>query len=546
MRDHDAAGQGAGADRVEHAATSTARSVGAPHKVYADATSSTTTGHLPIGPSCCVADVTPSGARDLLEHAERLRHAARRQDVLDEVDGLERSAAEPDPRHLLRGLRASTARRRTTTRPGRGAHVGARRQAGAPPVHALGRARLGQLRPGAADRHPRAASTRTASSSRSSSRGFGIPYYIDARRRSSRSRGDGACSPAPARSTRRSAARSTTSRTAVIGKTLPLQNNYFKTSALRAPDAPQTAFAAEQLIDELAYAAKMDPVAFRLQEHRATLTRRSVAALEERARRASRRPRTGSRGWPRRTSRARTSSPAAASRSGTTRTRRRRGVADIEVNKKTGKIVVKHVYVARSTPASSSTRTGCENNEEGAVDPGRQPRAARAGRVRQEAASRASTGSRYPILRFKDAPKITLDGAPRTDVPRRHDVAAGGSRSTGSGEPALVAGAGGDRERVLRRHGRPHPRGADDAGPRPRRARSRRQVAGGIIRANGDGPGDGPVLVQTRSPTSRCRAEVRRGVVVLRYAARASAVPLAAGDSSTRYRRQEEDGWRAS
>ena len=51
----------------------------------------------------------------------------------------------------------------------------------------------------------------------------------------------------------------------VIAKTLPLFNNYFKTSSLRAPHAPQTCFASEQMIDELAYAANMDPYQFRLQ-----------------------------------------------------------------------------------------------------------------------------------------------------------------------------------------------------------------------------------------------------------------------------------------
>src|SRR4029079_15110298 len=51
----------------------------------------------------------------------------------------------------------------------------------------------------------------------------------------------------------------------VIGKHLPAQNNYFKTIWLRAPAAQQTTFAYEQLIDELAVAAKMDPVQFRLQ-----------------------------------------------------------------------------------------------------------------------------------------------------------------------------------------------------------------------------------------------------------------------------------------
>ena len=51
----------------------------------------------------------------------------------------------------------------------------------------------------------------------------------------------------------------------MIGKSLPLQNNYLKTIWLRAPAAPQTTFAYEQMIDELAHAANMDPYQFRLQ-----------------------------------------------------------------------------------------------------------------------------------------------------------------------------------------------------------------------------------------------------------------------------------------
>src|SRR5262249_59623350 len=50
----------------------------------------------------------------------------------------------------------------------------------------------------------------------------------------------------------------------VIGKSLPLQNNYFSVSFLRAPNNPQSAFATEQAVDELAWMAKMDPLAFRL------------------------------------------------------------------------------------------------------------------------------------------------------------------------------------------------------------------------------------------------------------------------------------------
>src|SRR5205814_9135459 len=48
-------------------------------------------------------------------------------------------------------------------------------------------------------------------------------------------------------------------------KQLPLLNQYFSSSFLRAPLAPASLFAYEQLIDELAHAANMDPVAFRMQ-----------------------------------------------------------------------------------------------------------------------------------------------------------------------------------------------------------------------------------------------------------------------------------------
>ena len=42
-------------------------------------------------------------------------------------------------------------------------------------------------------------------------------------------------------------------------------NNWVKGHWMRAGSAPHTTFAGEQVIDELAHAAKMDPVAFRIQ-----------------------------------------------------------------------------------------------------------------------------------------------------------------------------------------------------------------------------------------------------------------------------------------
>ena len=147
----------------------------------------------------------------------------------------------------------------------------------------------------------------------------------------------------------------------VIGKTLPLvRASSFKTALRCAPAAPQTTFAAEQMIDELAYAAKMDPLAFRRAEHRRddrTAVSRWLSVLDavgegcelaaagrglepvERQRRDA----------------------VAASRSALRKSSLPGVVADIEVNKKTGKIVVKHIYAAQDAglavnPALSRTR----------------------------------------------------------------------------------------------------------------------------------------------------------------------------------------------
>jgi nicotinate dehydrogenase subunit B len=102
------------------------------------------------------------------------------------------------------------------------------------------------------------------------------------------------------------------------------------------------------------------------------------------------------------------------------------------VNKKTGKIVAKSWHVATDTglivyPA------GSENNEEGAAVQGLS-RAI----VEQVSFNKQGVTSldwvTYPMLRFKDTPVVHIHGLTRTDVT---DPAGPGSRTTGSGEPAL-------------------------------------------------------------------------------------------------------------
>jgi CO/xanthine dehydrogenase Mo-binding subunit len=220
----------------------------------------------------------------------------------------------------------------------------------------------------------------------------------------------------------------------VVGKSLPLQDNYLKVSFLRAPNAPQSSFAAEQAVDELAYMAKMDPVAFRLQNVATTTSQVPDVALRWKnvltavAKDANWQPKV------------------AASNLSSANVVKGRGVAfgfysntmsccvaDIEVNKKTGKIVAKTLHVAGDAglivyPA------GSENNEEGAALQG----LSRAVHEEVTFTNKAVTSLdwvTYPMLRFKDAPKVFIHGLTRTDVP---DPADGpGSRTTGSGEPAL-------------------------------------------------------------------------------------------------------------
>ena len=130
----------------------------------------------------------------------------------------------------------------------------------------------------------------------------------------------------------------------VIGKTLP-GTSYFKTSTMRAPQAPQTCFASEQFIDELAYAAKMDPYQFRLQN--ITDDRPEPAGTTRwSARRSS--P-TGSRAWRTRSSRRATIRTGRGIALGSFGGSQAGAVVEITVNMKTGKITRRR----RRTPRRS-------------------------------------------------------------------------------------------------------------------------------------------------------------------------------------------------
>ena len=80
-------------------------------------------------------------------------------------------------------------------------------------------------------------------------------------------------------------------------------------------------------------------------------------------------------------------------------------IADIEVNKKTGKITVKHVYEAVS-PGLAVYPGGIENQIVGGVTQILSRLLTEQYRYNQTNVTSGDFVS-YPILRFKDAPKVT-------------------------------------------------------------------------------------------------------------------------------------------
>jgi CO/xanthine dehydrogenase Mo-binding subunit len=243
----------------------------------------------------------------------------------------------------------------------------------------------------------------------------------------------------------------------VIGKSLPLENNYFKTIYLRAPLAPQTTFGYEQMIDELAHAANMDPYEFRLQNVASLASDEAnglVSLTWDRWKNVLMQAATMANWQPR----------VAASNLGSGNIVTGRGialgsfagtmvanVAEIQVNKKTGKITPLHFYSAQDTGLTVYPG-GVENQAVGSLVQG----ASRA--LNEEVAfDKAQVTSldwvSYPIMRFKDAPVIDFQFMQRTDIPAiqtgtlqangttapTSTTAASGVYASGSGEPPTAS-----------------------------------------------------------------------------------------------------------
>jgi CO/xanthine dehydrogenase Mo-binding subunit len=426
MRDHDSAGQAPAritfnSGNFDNAFKSAAHTVTQSYKFHY-------TGHLPIGPSCCVADVTPSGARVFTNTQDAYGTRQNVKDVLDDVMG---AKAPPLNRIRLTYYEGSSVYGSAPYRDNNQAAAILSALTGQPvrlqfmrwDEHGwdnYGPAQMVDIRAGVDAKGNLTAFEFTD---------FGIPYY-STQPAEQQVTGKASFSTSGRAESTLSGTQYHIANRRVIGKSLPLENNYFKVTFLRAPNAPQSAFAAEQAVDELAFMANMDPVAFRLQNIATTATdsaQRWKNVLTNVAKDAS---------W---------QAKVAASNLSAANVVTGRGVAfgfysntmtccvaDVEVNKKTGKIVAKQLHVAGDAGLIAYP-AGSENNEEGAAMQGLSR-----GLVEQVVFDKKGVTSldwvTYPMIRFKDAPKVFIHGLTRTDVP---DPQGPGSRTTGSGEPAL-------------------------------------------------------------------------------------------------------------
>ncbi len=231
-----------------------------------------------------------------------------------------------------------------------------------------------------------------------------------------------------------------TSNQRVTLKQLPLLNQYFSSSFMRAPLAPGSVFAYEQLIDELAHAANMDPVAFRVQNmtSNASEATRGLAftwnrwsnVLNEVTKLAN---------WQPRVSASKLESGDVVSGRGVALggfAGTMAGiVAEISVNKKTGKITATNLYGAQDTGLSVYLG-GVENQAVGSMTQGFSRAVYEAVEFNKSNVTSLDWVT-YPILRFKDAPPITFSVIQRFDIPSVDSgtVAANGVLATGSGEP---------------------------------------------------------------------------------------------------------------
>ena len=241
----------------------------------------------------------------------------------------------------------------------------------------------------------------------------------------------------------------------LIAKSLTPAVGIFQTGALRAPEGPQTAFASEQMIDMLAEAAGMDPYAFRVQNMRTDTYgedwegSRWVGALDAAVSAAKAdgyvphvpgsQLKSGNvvSGW--------------GMAIGTHHEPYGATVAHVTVNKKTGKITVNHLWGAQDS--GFAVNPGLLENQ-------------MVGNLIQATSKVLHEELQFDKKRVTSRDWVTLpdpalQGRAEGDADRGQPPRSAADRR---GRAADRPDRRRDRERGLRRHGRPHDARAADAG----------------------------------------------------------------------------------
>jgi nicotinate dehydrogenase subunit B len=196
---------------------------------------------------------------------------------------------------------------------------------------------------------------------------------------------------------------------------------YLKGGWLRSPLDLSVSFASEQVIDELAYLLNMDPYTFR---QRNITDARWMGVLDAAAQAAK---------WtPRRAASSRSDAKIVTGRGiglGTHLVSYGGAVAEIEVNKETGKVVAKHLYGAIDAGLTVNPAF-VENQISGQL-------VQTASRMFREEVTFNTTNvtsldwNSYPILRFEECPEVTAVVVQRLD-----------QKPSGAGEEVMAAAAG--------------------------------------------------------------------------------------------------------
>jgi nicotinate dehydrogenase subunit B len=214
----------------------------------------------------------------------------------------------------------------------------------------------------------------------------------------------------------------------VTGNTLPVYNGYFRAGSHRSGGEGQLAsFATEQFMDELAYAANMDPIEFRVLNASNSRWAGAVQAAAQLA------------GWqPRVANSVKQVGDIVTGRGVGSGTHGTAGyaaaVVELSVNKKSGKIAASHIYNAFDVGLAVNP-DAVENSQSGGSIMG-------LSRVlREEVTFNKSNVTSldwitYPILRFADAPKVT-----NTVLQQTNELPLGAGEPGITPIPAAVANA---------------------------------------------------------------------------------------------------------